>query len=136
MKRIYAALLSSALATILTACCNSSENISRTSANGEIEFNKQTADLGNLTSGDKAGARFEFRNVSNVDVYITNVSTGCGCTEARFPKDAIRPGRKGSVELIFDSTGMHGYQYKTAIVETNSDIQPVIKLALTASVDY
>lgn len=121
----------------LTACdggfkCHNTPQSSTSS----IEFKQTTADLGELKYGDKAGARFRFTNTGQSEVRIVNVKTECSCTTATFSKEPIRPGRDGIIEIALSTEGLHGYQYKTATIETNCPNNRYIKLAITATVEY
>lgn len=99
-----------------------------------IHFEKTTHDFGELMEGERVSYIFKFTNKGKEDLIISDVSTSCGCTVASFPKDPLKPGEEGKLEVVFDSKGERGYQSKSITVLTNSQpnksilfVQAVVK---------
>ena len=62
-----------------------------------------------------------FLNLGKEDLVITSVSTTCGCTVTDFPKDPVKPGEGGTIEVTFNSSGKSGKQAKVITVATNAN---------------
>ncbi len=132
MKKIFIA----ALALVTFACNNStSEELSTDvvknphTANGEvsmdmpkIKFKEERIEFGKITQGEKRSFTFEFTNTGEADLMITNVSAGCGCTVPKtWPKEPVKPGDTGKIEVTFDSEGKSGQQVKQIMVQANTN---------------
>jgi len=85
-----------------------------------ISFEKDFHDFGKLISGEQVTYSFKFKNTGKSLLIIANVSTSCGCTVSSFPKQPIKPGEGGTVDVSFDSKDRHGLQTKTITVFTNT----------------
>jgi hypothetical protein len=138
MKRdLPAYYLFSLLAVIFTASCKSghdkgeipagivnnpntaSHEINKASL-PRIQFNEEEHNFGKVIEGELVSYSFQFTNTGNSDLLITSVSTSCGCTATKYPKEPIAPGQEGYVEVTFDSDGRSGFQNKTVTVLANT----------------
>ena len=68
-----------------------------------LKFDQQLIDLGEVKKGEKREATFEFTNVSDQDVEIEFISV-CECTEFDHTSLPVKPGEKGKIDIIFDSS--------------------------------
>jgi hypothetical protein len=76
---------------------------------------------------------FVFTNRGNIDLHILKAEADCGCLSVKSPKKPVRPGKKGIIEVEFDSAGMVGNQLKT--VELHSNCKEPKHLIIFAQVD-
>jgi peptidoglycan-associated lipoprotein len=67
-----------------------------------MQFSQRSIDLGTIKEGEKISFSYPFVNRGNQALTIDFIST-CDCVSADFPKNAIRPGGKGVIKIIFDS---------------------------------
>lgn len=86
----------------------------------KIEFEETTRDFGRIIQGEKIAVNYYFENTGKSELVISTVKTSCGCTVGTYPKDPIKPGGKGKIEVVFDSKGKKGFQNKTASVLANT----------------
>lgn len=100
---------------------------------GEISFANPEFDFGKIHQGEKVAHIFEFENKGPGSLVIKTVSASCGCTATKYDKKPVPPGQKGSLEVVFDSSGRMGMQTKTVVVHSNSESDFVI-LKITAEV--
>lgn len=85
----------------------------------KIEFKADTIDYGTVTKEDDNGSRvFEFTNVGDAPLIITNVQSSCGCTVPSKPKDPVMPGETGRIEVKYNMN--LGPIRKTLTVESNA----------------
>ncbi len=68
----------------------------------QMTFDKETLALGKLKKGDKRKFDYTFVNTGTEVIEIEIVS-GCDCTTLDWTRKAIKPGEKGTINVIFDS---------------------------------
>jgi len=98
-----------------------------------IEFVKTVYDFGNVIQGEVVGTTFIFINTGKSNLIIQDANASCGCTVPRWDKEPVLPGEKGSMEVVFDSSGRIGKQNKSITVRTNAENATVI-LSIKAEV--
>jgi hypothetical protein len=108
-----------------------SENLQGGTA--EITFNTLEHNFGKITEGEKVACVFSFENTGSGYLVIASATTSCGCTVPEFDNKPIPAGGKGTMEVVFDSSGRSGMQTKTITVKSNA-VVPVMILKITAEV--
>lgn len=121
---------------VLTSCSNSNNvdgmdtnEVSNTaSAKGknesylpEITFTEEVFDFGKITQGEKVSHAFKFKNTGDKNLIISGASGSCGCTVPEWPKEPIKPGAEGAINVVFNSEGKSGMQEKTVTIITNCE---------------
>lgn len=86
-----------------------------------ISFEGINHDFGDVIQGEKVTYNFIFHNTGGSDLLISKVSTSCGCTVGKYPKELIKPGEGGEVEVTFDTNRRKGIQNKTITVLANTE---------------
>ncbi len=89
-----------------------------------MTFEKDVHDFGRLSEGEKISYSFKFTNTGKSDLVISQVTSGCGCTIADFPKDIIKPKQNGYITVTFSSSGKQGQQNQVVSIYANT--QPSI----------
>jgi len=87
----------------------------------KMYFEETVHDFGNIIQGERLVYGFEFTNIGGSDLVITRVSSSCGCTVGDYPKQSIKPGKTGVIEVTFDSKGRRGIQNKTVTILANTE---------------
>jgi len=125
--RIYMLPVFLICAITFTGCKNTSSSdshnkyaLSDTTGNAVITFSKVEHNFGNVSEGERVAHIFSFTNTGDADLVVSSVLTSCGCTVPKYDKKPIAPGGKGSVEVIYDSSGRSGKQTKTITVQSNA----------------
>jgi peptidoglycan-associated lipoprotein len=59
--------------------------------------------FGQVKRGEKRSHTFEFSNLGSVDLLIDIISS-CDCTTVTYEKGPYKPGQKGQIHIVFDST--------------------------------
>lgn len=140
---IYNRLMFVGLATllVLNSGCSSSDRKGKNmelipksdTGTAVIQFNTMEHDFGVITAGEKVAYVFNFTNTGSGSLVINSASTSCGCTVPEFSRKPLPPGQKGTLEVVFDSSGRDGLQTKTITVQSNASV-PVVILAIRADV--
>ncbi len=91
-----------------------------------IKFKELEHDFGVIKQGEQVGHIFSFTNTGDADLIILNTTVGCGCTITKYDKKPVSPGKSGSVEVSFNSSGRSGKQTKTLVVISNAENKLVI----------
>ncbi|MEI6310761.1 MAG: DUF1573 domain-containing protein [Bacteroidota bacterium] len=86
-----------------------------------IKFKENTYDFGDIEEGTIVHTAFEFVNDSKRNLVINNCLGSCGCTIPKWPKETIKPGEKGIIEVQFNTAGKKGKQMKTVTVYANTE---------------
>lgn len=113
---------------LLTTCGSPSKpkNNPSASANssGEanLEYLEDFFDFGTITQGEVVTHTFHFKNSGNAPLVVKDVIPSCGCTTSKLSSSILKPGEEGAVEVIFNSQGWAGLQYKSVTLRTNSSI--------------
>ena len=99
---------------------------SDTTGTARIEFAELEHSFGPIHAGEKVGCIFSFTNTGDADLILTSASASCGCTIPKYNRKPIPPGGKGSIEVVFDSSGRSGLQTKTVVVQSNAENNLII----------
>lgn len=133
--RTYILTLAILLTVTLFSCNNNNKktggeyNITNSeTANGEnntnglpvIDFEEVEFNFGTVIQGEKVSHSFVFKNNGNGNLIISNVKASCGCTVPKWTKEPIKPGKTGTIEIVFDSANRDGKQTKSAKVYSNT----------------
>lgn len=100
----------------------------------KIEFKQEIIDYGTV-SKDESGLRvFEFTNIGDSPLTITDVKSSCGCTVPSRPTEAIDPGKTGKIEVKYNMNP--GPINKTITVMSNAvnKTDGVVLLKITGNV--
>jgi hypothetical protein len=98
-----------------------------------IEFERTEYRMEKVVEGEKVGCQFIFHNTGTADLIIQNATASCGCTVPRWDKEPVKPGGKGTLEVIFDSSGRTGLQEKSVTVYSNAT-EKVSNLTIIAEI--
>lgn len=109
-------------------------------AQGNFKFVEESHDFGKVPEGDSISYEFEFTNVGDQPLKITNVQPSCGCTVPKWPVEAIQPGGKGRILAKYATKGRVGpfTKYLTIssdALESSKQIKFVGEVLSSAPVD-
>ena len=112
---------------ILISSCNSGTKktvpIGKSDESGvaKFVFSEEIHNFGSLKAGEVVSFTFIFRNEGTKTLLITDIDSGCGCTEVIIPNKSIGPGLEGRIEVIYNSAGEVGKQLKTITITSNAE---------------
>ena len=100
----------------------------------KLKFVQDKIDFGTIKEDVIVEKTFEFTNVGNADLVITNAVGSCGCTIPVYPILPIAPGEKGSILVKFTAKNKFGPQKPTVTVTSNA-VPRLVKLQLDGWVE-
>lgn len=128
------------LILIITGCScktqkgeNNAESRSSDTGKAVLIFREYEHLFGKVDEGEKVGCIFTFENTGTASLALVSVTTTCGCTVPKYDRKPVSPGKAGTLEVIFDTSGRNGIQTKTITVKSNAT-NPVVLLKITAEV--
>ena len=129
------------LVTILLISCNQGTNTNNrlgsagvsASDTAKISFKEYEHNFGRVTAGEKVACIFTFENTGTAPLVILSATTSCGCTVSRYDKKPVLPGKSGTIEVVFDSSGRSSTQTKTVTIQSNAS-RPLVLLKITGEV--
>ena len=69
---------------------------------GIAEFDKTVYDFGDVMLSDgPLSCTFNVKNISDKPMLIHSVVTSCGCTDVKWTKEPIMPGKSGSISAVY-----------------------------------
>ena len=87
----------------------------------EITFEEQTYNFGTVIEGDIVKHTFVFTNTGKGTLVIGSVNGSCGCTIPKnWPKEPIKPGEKGQIDVVFNSENRVGIVRKSVDIKANT----------------
>ncbi|HOK61507.1 MAG: DUF1573 domain-containing protein [Tenuifilum sp.] len=89
----------------------------------ELTYVEDFFDVGTIHSGEIVRHSFRFRNTGNAPLVVKDIIPSCGCTKVDVTSRILKPGEEASVEVVFDSKGWFGSQYKSVTLRTNGVIR-------------
>ena len=88
-----------------------------------IRFDTTYHDFGTLVQGEQASFTFKFKNIGTSNLIINDAYSTCGCTVPDYSKEPLALGKEGRIEVVFNSEGKRGLQYKTVTLKLNTKIK-------------
>lgn len=112
-----------------TAATGSSTSQTITSnTNSKAEWVSETVDLGNITYMTPTVAEFTVKNTGTDPLLITYAKASCGCTNLKYSKEPIMPGKSSVISATYNGSG-NGPFTKTITVQTSaSSDKTVLKI--------
>jgi len=107
--------------------------IAAINAQAKFKFDSETIDYGTIEKGSDGVRVFEFTNVGNEPLVISDVKSSCGCTVPEKPKNAIAPGERGQIKVKYDTQNKIGPIRKTVTVYSNAS-EPIKALKIKGEV--
>lgn len=125
MKKLFILPL---LAFTMSACQQqntssdaAAENVNVDPATAPVfRFEKESYDFGEITEGEQVSYDFSFTNTGKSPLIISSASATCGCTVPEYPHEPVAPGEKGTIHVVFNSTGKSGMQNKVVTLTANT----------------
>ena len=85
----------------------------------KISFAEMEHDYGTIEKGGDGTYTFEFTNNGNEPLILSNVRASCGCTTPEWTQKPIMPGKKGSIQVRYNTNNVGSFN-KTVTVQSNA----------------
>lgn len=85
-----------------------------------MQFDKTEHDFGQIIQGEKVSISFKFKNTGKSDLVIASANASCGCTVPDYPKQPVKPGEEGRIEVVFSSANKRGFQNQRVSIVANT----------------
>ncbi|RFZ85354.1 DUF1573 domain-containing protein [Mucilaginibacter terrenus] len=85
----------------------------------EFKFNEEKHDFGKIPQGVPVTTVFEFTNVGQEPLILSEVRPTCGCTIADYTKTPVLKGAKGTIKITYNAVALSGFN-KTIVVTSNA----------------
>lgn len=86
----------------------------------KIAWQDSVQDFGTIKEGETVSIKYQFKNIGDKPLFISEVQPSCGCTVTDYPRDIIMPGKGGELKATFNSHGVHGFVHKSVQVTSNT----------------
>lgn len=73
-----------------------------------VEISPSTFEFGEIEEGEVIDCEFEFKNICDETIIITNVRTDCGCTTPTYKKEPIPSNESTTLKVSFNSRARLG----------------------------
>lgn len=100
---------------------------------GKVRWTPMQLETGDIPFGIPVERTIEAKNISEEDLVLLTVVSGCHCTVAEWTKEPIPPGKSGFIKVVFDAL-KEGEFYKVISIATNFDPETQLALGLTGRV--
>jgi hypothetical protein len=117
---IFTSILIIAIACMHYSCSSSMVFDKHKNDSAVFKFTTINKDFGGMKEGYVATHIFEFVNVGNKNLLITDVETECSCTISEFSKVPIKPNGKGFIKVSYKSEGNGGVFNKSITIHSNA----------------
>ena len=84
-----------------------------------FKFNEEKHDFGKIPQGTPVTTVFEFTNVGQEPLILTEVKPTCGCTIADYTKTPVQKGAKGNIKITYNAAAVSAFN-KTIVVTSNA----------------
>jgi hypothetical protein len=80
----------------------------------------QTKNIGKIPQNTPAIVEFDLTNGGKTPLVIKEVTAGCSCTVADYPKDPIMPGKSGKIKATYNAAALGPFT-KSVTVKANTE---------------
>jgi len=91
----------------------------QTDAKPEFKFAAEKFDFGKVPQGKPVTTKFEYTNIGEEPLILTEVKPTCGCTIADYTKTPVKKGDKGIITITYNAA-VAGAFNKTIVVTSNA----------------
>ncbi len=102
--------------------------LSITSSAQEFKFEKETINYGKIAQGSEGTRTFEFTNIGDAPLIIKEIKSTCGCAVPKKPEKPIMPGKKGQIEVSYDTNRPGSFSKAVTIYSNAKNKRTMIKI--------
>ncbi|WP_422089779.1 DUF1573 domain-containing protein [Tenacibaculum ovolyticum] len=94
----------------------------------EFKFETASIDYGKIEKGSEKKRVFEFTNIGDAPLVITQVVSTCGCAVPKKPEKPIMPGQKGLIEVSYDTNRVGGFSKMFTVISNAKAKRKALKI--------
>lgn len=94
-------------------------------AGAEMKFQRLDHDFGTIVQGGNGLTEFHFTNAGTQPLVISEAAVTCGCTTPSYPKHAMAPGEKGTIQVQYDTKRIGEFN-KSVTIKSNAENGPIV----------
>lgn len=94
----------------------------------EFKFETASIDYGKIEKGSEKKRVFEFINIGDAPIIITQVVSTCGCAVPKKPEKPIMPGQKGLIEVSYDTNRVGGFSKMFTVISNAKAKRKALKI--------
>src|SRR5476651_1712293 len=91
----------------------------QTDNKAEFKFASEKYDFGKIPQGKPVTTNFEYTNIGEEPLILTEVRPTCGCTIADYTKTPVLKGQKGTIKITYSAAVVGGFT-KSIVVRSNA----------------
>jgi len=114
------------LFTCLLATASFSQEKKTTAA--EFKFDTEIINYGKIIQNSERVRVFEFTNIGKSPLIISTIKSSCGCTIPKKPEHPILPGKKGKIEVSYDTSKLGGFSKIITIFSNAKEGRKTIRI--------
>lgn len=103
-----------------TASVSQTETVESVASKAKAQWDTKTLDLGEIEYRVPTTAEFTLTNTGKDPLLITYAKASCGCTNLKYDKEPIMPGKSSKLSVTYNGSGNGDFK-KTITVQTNAD---------------
>lgn len=100
-------------------------------AQAEITFEKTLHNLGTFDEKNVQTCVFTFTNTGDEPLIVHQAYSSCGCTVPSAPKEAIKPGEKGEIKVMYNGNGKFPGAFKKAITIRSNATKEIVRIYIS-----
>jgi hypothetical protein len=100
---------------------------------GKVKWIPMQIETGEVPFGVPVERTIEAKNISNEELVLLEVSSGCHCAVTDWTKEPIPPGQSGFIRVVYDAQ-KEGEFYKVISIRTNFDPDTHLALGMVGRV--
>lgn len=124
MKKESVGILLMMILGIWLSGCTTEPEVKAREKGQEIWFEELVHDYGEIDQDSDGSWIFKFKNIGETAFVINRVRSTCGCTVPEWPREPVEPGKKGEIEVIYN-TALSGTFVKSLYVYSSAANSPV-----------
>jgi hypothetical protein len=93
-------------------------------AQAQLKFTDAKQSFGLVKKGEQVKLTYQFTNVGNQPLFITDAKAECSCTKVTWPKEPILPGKSSNIDVLFDTSPTYDRQDRIVEVFSNDTKSP------------
>jgi len=94
----------------------------------EFKFVSEKYDFGKIPLGKPVTTNFEYTNIGEQPLILTEVRPTCGCIIADYTKTPVLKGQKGIIKITYSAAVVGGFTKATVVTSNSKTPQKIITI--------